>query len=81
MMAKVTATIAYKIQSILKEFPEESMKSPNNELYCNLCNCTVSCSKRFLVDSYRKTSKQQKALGSRSEQLIPPHFANIFKEQ
>jgi len=70
MMPKVNVTIAYKIQSILKEFPEEFMKSPNNELYCNSCNCTVSCSKCFLVDSYRKTSKHQKGLGSRSEQLI-----------
>jgi len=60
MMPNVKATIAYKTQSILKEFPEKFMKSPNNELYCNLCGCTVSCSKRFLVDSHRKTSKHQK---------------------
>ena len=47
------------------------MESINNQLYCNLCNCAVSCNKRFLVDSYRNTSKHQKALGSRSENLIP----------
>ena len=47
------------------------MESINNLLYCNLCNCAVSCNKRFLVDSHRNTSKHQKALGSRSENLIP----------
>ena len=47
------------------------MESISNQLYCNLCNCAVSCNKRFLVDSHRNTSKHQKALGSRSENLIP----------
>ncbi len=51
---------------MLHDFPGEFTITPNNELYCNLCNCAVSCDKRFLVDSHRKTSKHQKAL-SRSE--------------
>ena len=70
-MPKVKTTYAYKIQSVVKEFPDEFMESINNQLYCNLCNCAVSCNKRFLVDSHRNTSKHQKALGSRSENLIP----------
>ena len=70
-MLKVKTTYAYKIQSIVKEFPDEIMKSINNQLYCNLCNCAVSCNKHFLVESHRKTSKHQKTLGSRSEKLIP----------
>jgi len=53
------------------------MKSPNNELYCNLCSCTISCSKRFLVVSHRKTSKKQNALLRRFEQLIP-HTSQTF---
>ena len=36
----------------------------------NLCNCAVSCNKRFLIDSHRNTSKHQKALCSRSENII-----------
>ena len=36
-----------------------------------MCNCSVSCNKRFLVDSHQNTSKHQKASGSRSEILIP----------
>ena len=36
-----------------------------------MCNCASSCNKGFLVDSHRNTSKHQKALGSRSENLIP----------
>ena len=70
-MPKVKTTYAYKIQSLVKEFPDQFMESINNQLYCNLCNCAVSCNKRFLVDSHRNTSKHQKALDSRSENLIP----------
>ena len=47
------------------------MLSTSNELYWNLCNCAVSCNKRFLVDSHRNTSKHQKALGSRFKDLFP----------
>ena len=46
------------------------MQNISNELKCNLRNCAVSCNKRFLVDSHRNRSKHQKALGSRSEDLI-----------
>ena len=60
-MPKVKTTYAYKIQSIVKEFPDEFMESINNQLHCNLCSCAVSCNKRFLVDSHRNTSKHQKA--------------------
>ena len=70
-MPKVKTTYAYKIQSIVKEFPDQFMESINHQFYCNLCNCAVSCNKRFLVDSHRNTSKHQKALGGRSENLIP----------
>ena len=70
-MPKVKTTYAYKIQSIVNEFPDEFTESINNQLYRNLCNCAVSCNKRFLVDSHQNTSKHQKALGSRYEHLIP----------
>ena len=60
-MTKVKTTYAYKIQSIVKEFPDEFMQSFNNKLYCNFCICVVSGNKRFLVDSRRNTSKHQKA--------------------
>ena len=36
-----------------------------------MCNCAVSCNKRFFVDFHRNTSKHQKPLGSRFENLIP----------
>ena len=70
IMPKVKTTYAYKIQSVVKEFPDEFMESINNQLYCNLCNCAVFYNKRFLVDSHRNTSKHQYALGSGSENLI-----------
>ena len=76
-MPKVKTTNTYKTQSIVKEFSDEFMVSINNQLYCNLCNCAVSCNKRFLVDSHLNTSKHQKALGSRSEHLIS-HASQTF---
>ena len=78
-MPKVKTTSAYKIQLIVKEFADEFMESINNQLYCNLCNCAVSCKKRFLVDSHPNTSKHQKALGSRSEYLIPQNSQTFLK--
>ena len=78
-MPKVRTTYAYKIQSIVKEFPDEFMQSIKNEVYCSLCNCAVSCNKHFLVDSHRNTSKHQKALGSRSEDLIPQTSQTFFR--
>ena len=59
-MPKVKTTYAYKIQSIVKEFPDEFMKSINNQLYRNLFNCAVFCNKRFLVDSHQNMLKHQK---------------------
>ena len=72
---------AYKTQFIVNELPDEFMESINNQLYCNLCNCAVSCNERFLVDSHRNTSKHQKALDSKSENLFPQTSQNVFKEQ
>ena len=51
-MPKVKTTNAYIVQSIVKEFPDQFMESNNNQFYCNVCNCVVSCNKRFLVDSH-----------------------------
>ena len=78
-MPKVKTTYAYKILSIIEEFLDEFMESINNQLYCNLRNCTVSCNKRFLVDSQGNTSKHQKALGSRSEHLISQSLQTFLR--
>ena len=48
-MRKVKATKISRVQSVLQDFSKEHIESPNNELYCNLCSCTVTCNKRFLV--------------------------------
>ena len=44
-----------------------------------MCNGAVSCNKRFLVDSHRNTSKHHKALGSRSENLIPQTLKTFLR--
>ena len=78
-MPKVKTTYAHKIQSLVKELPEEFVENIYNQLYCNLCNCAVSCNKRFLVDSHQNTWKHQKALGSRSENLITPTLQTFLR--
>ena len=70
-MPKAKTTYAFKIQSIVNKLLDKFLESINNQLYYNLCNCAVSCNKCFLVDSHRNTSKHQKALDSRFENLIP----------
>ena len=55
------------------------MESISNQLYCNLCNCAVSCNKRFLIDSHRNTSKHQKALDGRSENFIPQTLQSFLR--
>ena len=80
IMPKVKTTYAYKLQYIDKN----SLTNLWNVLtinYIAICVTAVSCNKRFLVDSRRNTSKHQKAFGSRSENLIPPDFANVFKKR
>ena len=79
IMPKVKTTYAYEIKFIVKEFPDEFMESINNQLYCNLCNCGFFCNQHFLVDSHQNTSKHQKALGSRSENLIPQTSQTFFR--
>ena len=54
-MPKVKATKTSKINSVLQNFPKKFTKKPKNELYCNLCSCTVSCNKRFLLNSGSQT--------------------------
>ena len=80
-MPKVKTSYAYKIQFIVKEFPDEFTESINNQLYRNLCYCAVSCDKRFLVDSHQNTSIHQKALDSRSENLIHQTLQNTSIHQ
>ena len=70
-MSKAEVAKTLKIHPVLQDFSEKFMKTPNKELYCYLCSCTVCCSKRFLVQSHRNTTKQQKAFGNKFKLLIP----------
>ena len=38
MIPKVKATKTPIVQSVLEDFPDKFMESPNKELYCDLCN-------------------------------------------
>ena len=79
MMPRVKASNICKIKSVLYNFPNELTQNPNNELYCNLCKCVLSCDKRFLVESHWKISKHQKTLGRCKLQM--PQTLQILEEQ
>ena len=64
---------------MVKEFPDECMESIKNQSFCDLCNCAVSCNKRFVDNSHRNTSKHQNALDSRSENLLPQNLQTFLR--
>ena len=64
-MPKVKANKTFKSQSVLQDFCKEFMNSPNNDLFCNLCN------KRFVGKSHQNMSHHQTTFGSKSELPIP----------
>ena len=74
-MPKIKTTYAYKIQFIVKEFPDKLLTIN----YIAICNCAVCCNKRLLVNSHRNTSRNQKALGSRSENLSPQTLQSFLR--
>ena len=78
MMPRVKASNTSKIKSLLYDFPNELTQNLNNELYCNLCKCVLSCDKRFLADSHWKTSKHQKTL-SRCKLQIPQALQTFWR--
>ena len=76
-MPKVKTTYAYKIQSIVKEFPHELMESDNNQLYCNLCKVRFLPTNAFLlilIEIHRNIKKCWVA----DTKILFPDFANVF---
>ena len=56
--AKNESSAAYtvKAHNVVNEFPAEFGKTAMNELFCKLCECVVTCSKKFFVDSEIQTA-------------------------
>ena len=77
-MRKNKASNTSKLKSLLDDFSGKFVQNPNNKLYCNLCNCVVSCTKRFLIDSHWKSLKHQKAL-DRSEVQMPRTSQTVLR--
>ena len=51
--AKSESLAAHK--SVVNEFPAEFSKTLMNKLFCKLCECVVTCSKKFFMDSHSQT--------------------------
>jgi hypothetical protein len=61
-MPRVAQTKYAKISAILKEFPGEFLRAPNDELYCESCQTNVKFDKRASVDQHRQTRTHRKSV-------------------
>ena len=60
-MPEVKVQQHIKVHNVVNEFPAKFSKTPMNELFCKLCECIVTCSKKFFVDSHSQmTLRNQK---------------------
>ena len=55
-MPKVKIQQHIKVHNVVNEFPAEFSKTQMNELFCKLCECVDTCSKKFFVDSHSQTA-------------------------
>ncbi|KAJ4428801.1 hypothetical protein ANN_25794 [Periplaneta americana] len=73
-----------KLTSYISEFKEDGLSTDNKILFCNLCQCAVSSTQKFLVQQYITTSKHQanKQLNSKQRQLFltQPTTSNVRSE-
>ncbi|KAJ4435470.1 hypothetical protein ANN_18086 [Periplaneta americana] len=70
-----------KLTSYISEFKEDGLSTDNKILFCNLCQCAVSSTQKFLVQQHITTSKHQanKQLNSKQRQLFltQPTTSNV----
>ncbi|KAJ4442874.1 hypothetical protein ANN_04467, partial [Periplaneta americana] len=73
-----------KLTSYISEFKEDGLSTDNKILFCNLCQCAVSSTQKFLVQQHITTSKHQanKQLNSKQGQLFltQPTTSNVRSE-
>ncbi|KAJ4451457.1 hypothetical protein ANN_02919 [Periplaneta americana] len=73
-----------KLTSYISEFKEDGLSTDNKILFCNLCQCAVSSTQKFLVQQHITTSKHQanKQLNSKQRQLFltQPTTSNVRSE-
>ncbi|KAJ4432037.1 hypothetical protein ANN_20651 [Periplaneta americana] len=73
-----------KLTSYISEFKEDGLSTDNKILFCNLCQCAVSSTQKFLVEQHITTSKHQanKQLNSKQRQLFltQPTTSNVRSE-
>ena len=55
-MPKVKVQQHINVHNVVNEFHAEFSKTPMNELFCRLCECVVTCLKKFFVDSHSQTA-------------------------
>lgn len=85
-MPKVAKSDISKINKIIDLYPNEFLRNPTNELFCNMCHTIVNHSKMYFVETHRSTArhiKQSNLDNVRKQKFIvmnkPDFVKNVLK--
>ena len=74
-----------KITAIMAEYPDEFLRTPAGQLFCQLCQCNVRFEKRHYVDVQRQSKQHQKSACSSSsisrQTFLPSPSSTTFTDQ
>ena len=83
-MPKVAKNAATKINAIISQFPGEFVRTPNKELFCNICSQVVNYGKLYFVDSHRRSARHQRGIsqsgGNSTQQFFSPPSSSDFSK-
>jgi len=82
-MPKVAQISINKINANICKFPGEFIRTPSNELFCNICSTVVNHVKQFFVEAHRNTAKHvrgiiQSSSNSQTQLFLQPAFKSDF---
>ena len=61
-MPKTKATQRQKANAFRDKYPNEFQVTPEDDIFCKLCEKTVVCEKSFHVEAHRKTEVHKRGL-------------------
>ena len=84
-MPKSAKSSTTKITAIMAGYPDEFLRTPADQLFCQLCQCNVWFEKRHYVDVHHQSKQHQKSAclsSSISRQtFLPPPSSTTFTDQ
>ena len=84
-MPKSVKSSTTKITAIMADYPDEFLRTPASQFFCQFCQCNVRFEKRHYVDVHRQSKQHQKSACSSSsisrETFLPPPSSTTFTNQ